>query len=72
MPSASNLLTSQERGRRVPRQPAHHVTYWWNNNNELVIEYEAETDKPTVINLTNHSYFNLSGEAPAISSAMRL
>jgi aldose 1-epimerase len=38
------------------------VTYWWNNNNELVIEYEAETDKPTVINLTNHSYFNLSGE----------
>ena len=22
------------------------VTYWWNNNNELVIEYEAETDKP--------------------------
>jgi aldose 1-epimerase len=38
------------------------VTYWLTNQNELVIEYEAETDKPTVINLTNHSYFNLSGE----------
>lgn len=38
------------------------VKYQLNNHNELVIEYEAVTDKPTVINLTNHSYFNLSGE----------
>jgi aldose 1-epimerase len=36
------------------------VTYVLTNNNELKIYYEAETDKPTVINLTNHSYFNLS------------
>jgi aldose 1-epimerase len=27
----------------------------------LEISYEAETDKPTVVNLTQHSYFNLSG-----------
>lgn len=38
------------------------VTYQLNNQNELVIEYEAITDQPTVVNLTNHSYFNLSGE----------
>ncbi len=38
------------------------VTYIFTNNNELIIEYIASTDKPTVINLTNHSYFNLSGE----------
>lgn len=35
------------------------VTYRWDNSNTLNIIYEAETDAPTVINLTNHAYFNL-------------
>ena len=38
-----------------------HVTYELSDENELKISYAAATDKPTVINLTNHSYFNLSG-----------
>ncbi|KAA6318461.1 Aldose 1-epimerase [termite gut metagenome] len=38
------------------------VTYTLTDDNALAIAYEATTDKPTVINLTNHSYFNLSGD----------
>jgi aldose 1-epimerase len=36
------------------------VSYVVNNDNELRIEYRASTDKDTIINLTNHSYFNLA------------
>jgi aldose 1-epimerase len=37
------------------------VTYTLTNDNELKIHYRAETDKPTPVNLTHHSYFNLGG-----------
>ena len=37
------------------------VTYELTDNNAIKISYEATTDKPTIINLTNHSYFNLNG-----------
>lgn len=38
------------------------VTYSLTEDNGLRIEYQATTDKPTVLNLTNHSYFNLGGQ----------
>ncbi len=38
------------------------VIYSLNDENELSIDYEGKTDKKTVLNLTNHAYFNLNGE----------
>ena len=38
------------------------VIYTLNNNDELSVIYEADTDKTTIVNLTQHSYFNLSGD----------
>ena len=50
------------------------VTYTWTDANELQIDYEARTDKPTVINLTNHSYFNLKdgGASPILGHEMTI
>ncbi len=40
------------------------LTYSLTDANELRLEYTASTDKKTVLNLTNHSYFNLAGKGP--------
>jgi aldose 1-epimerase len=37
------------------------ITYSLNENNEFKIEYDAQTDKTTIVNLTNHTYWNLAG-----------
>ncbi len=53
--------TSAHMDEGFPGNLAMTVGYFLNNDNELLITYEATTDQPTICNLTNHSYFNLKG-----------
>lgn len=55
----SHLSPDGEQG--FPGEMHIHVTYTLNDANELRLDYEATTDKPTVVTLTNHVYFNLAG-----------
>lgn len=48
-------------------------TYTLNNNNELGLEYEATTDETTIVNLSNHTYFNLTaGRENILSHELKL
>ena len=55
------FITSPDGDNGYPGEVGLTVDYILNNDNELIIQYSATTDKPTHINLTNHSYWNLSG-----------
>ena len=48
------------------------VTYTWTDNNELYIDYEGTTDKKTVVNMTSHGFFSLSGIGNPTPSAMNV
>ncbi len=60
--SAELTYTSPDGEEGYPGNLNVKVVYSWTDDNELKIAYEATTDKPTVINLTSHSYFNLGGD----------
>lgn len=55
-------LVSPDGDANFPGTVTAFVTYTLTEENKITIDYEATTDKATVINMTNHSYFNLSGD----------
>ena len=60
-PSIKFFLLSKDGEEGYPGNLSITVTYSLNNEGALSIRYEATTDKKTIVNLTNHTYFNLGG-----------
>jgi len=56
------LRESPDGDNNFPGNVKAYVTYTLTPDNVIEIDYEATTDKPTIINMTNHAYFNLSGD----------
>lgn len=54
--------TSPDGEEKYPGTVGIEAVYDWNDECELEITYYAKTDRPTILNLTNHVYFNLKGE----------
>ena len=60
--AARYRLLSEDGDQGYPGSLETIVTYRWTDDRELVVELEAETDRPTHVNMTNHAYFNLAAD----------
>jgi aldose 1-epimerase len=70
--SVTFVLHSPDGDQGFPGALECRVRYSWSDDNALRIDYTATTSKPTVVNFTNHVYFNLSGDSTQAISAYRL
>ena len=72
-PAVDPDLSEQGRRGRVSREISHvTATYTLTRDNALRLEYEATTDKDTVLNLTHHSYFNLAGKGDILNHLVQI
>jgi aldose 1-epimerase len=60
-PAVKFTYTSKDMEEGYPGNLSVMVSYTLTDNNEVLIDYRATTDKPTICNLAHHSYFNLAG-----------
>lgn len=65
-------LVSPDGDNGFPGKLTTKVTYSLTDKNELTIDYEATTDKTTVVNLTNHAFFNLNGAGSILNHTLQI
>lgn len=70
--SVTMRLVSPDGDQGYPGRLTVTVTYALGENNKLSIDYRATTDKPTIVNLSNHTYWNLNGEGSGTVMHQRL
>jgi aldose 1-epimerase len=65
-------LTSPDGDQGYPGELKVRVSYELTNDNELDMRFSATTDKPTIINMTQHSYFNLAGQGDVLGHELMI
>jgi aldose 1-epimerase len=61
MPAVRFIYHSPDMEQGFPGNVVAEIIYTWTDSNEIIMDYKCTTDKKTVVNITNHAYFNLHG-----------